>query len=403
MFNKKMVLEQGKKYDSFYLYDENIVLENIKKLKESFPNVKFLYSVKSNHHPEMLKTIFSQGIGADAASSNEVLKAFNNNVPKEEILYSAPGKSMEDIETAFDKCIFTADSLNEINILNDLGKEKNKIIEIGIRINPDFTLYSNVGVATKFGIDEEILIENLELIKSFKNIKIIGIHVHSSSQELNTEILKVYYRNMFILTKKIENKLNLKLKFVNLGSGIGIPFSVTDNPVDVNDLGKELNSLCEEFKDEIKGVQIYIETGRYLCGPSGVYATKVMDIKISRGKKFVILKNTFNGFIRPSMEAFVKSYSKDPKMNEPLFTKKDAFQYVVLTDEKKLETVDLYGNLCTSTDLIGKDMLLPKIEIGDLIAITNAGCYAAVLTPFQFSSQIPPKELYLKKDGTVII
>ncbi|MFA6709606.1 MAG: alanine racemase [Fusobacterium sp.] len=403
MFNKKMVLEQGKKYDSFYLYDENIVLENIKKLKESFPNVKFLYSVKSNHHPEMLKTIFSQGIGADAASSNEVLKAFNNNVPKEEILYSAPGKSMEDIETAFDKCIFTADSLNEINILNDLGKEKNKIIEIGIRINPDFTLYSNSGVSNKFGIDEEILIENIELIKSFKNIKIIGIHVHSSSQELNTEILKVYYRNMFILTKKVEDKLNLKLKFVNLGSGIGIPFSVNDNPVDVKDLGEELNSLCEEFKDEIQGIQIYIETGRYLCGPSGVYATKVMDIKISRGKKFVILKNTFNGFIRPSMEAFVKSYSRDPKMNEPLFTKKDAFQYVVLTDEKKLETVDLYGNLCTSTDLVGKDMLLPKIKIGDLIAITNAGCYAAVLTPFQFSSQLPPKELYLKKDGTVII
>jgi diaminopimelate decarboxylase len=208
---------------------------------------------------------------------------------------------------------------------------------------------------------------------------------------------------MFILTKKVEDKLNLKLKFVNLGSGIGIPFSVNDNPVDVKDLGKELNALCEEFKDEIQGVQIYIETGRYLCGPSGVYATKVMDIKTSRGKKFVILKNTFNGFIRPSMEAFVKSYSKDPKMNEPLFTKKDAFQYIVLNDEKKLETVDLYGNLCTSTDLVGKDMLLPKIKIGDLIAITNAGCYAAVLTPFQFSSQIPPKELYLKKDGTVIV
>jgi len=403
MFNKEVILEQGKKYDSFYLYDEKIVLENIKKLKKNFPNVKFLYSVKSNHHPEILKTIFAQGIGADAASSNEVLKAFNNNVPKEEILYSAPGKSIKDIETAFDKCIFTADSLNEIKILNDLGKEKDKIIEIGIRINPDFTFYSNFGVATKFGIDEEILMENLDLLNSFENIKIIGIHVHSSSQELNTEILKVYYRNMFILTKKIENKLNLKLKFINLGSGIGIPFSVTDNPVDVNDLGKELNSLCEEFKNEIKGVQLYIETGRYLCGPSGVYATKVMDIKISRGKKFVILKNTFNGFIRPSMEAFVKSYSDNPKMNEPLFTKKGAFQYVVLTDEKKLEKVDLYGNLCTSTDLVGKDLILPKIKIGDLIVMTNAGCYAAVLTPFQFSSQIPPKELYLKKDGNIIL
>ena len=403
MFNKEVILEQGKKYDSFYFYDENIVLGNIKKLKESFPNVKFLYSVKSNHHPEMLKTIFSQGIGADAASSNEVLKAFNNNVAKEEILYSAPGKSIKDIETAFDKCIFTADSINEINILNDLGKEKNKIIEIGIRVNPDFTFYSDFGVATKFGIDEEILMENLDLLNSFENIKIIGIHVHSSSQELNTEILKKYYRNMFSLTKELQNKLNLKLKFINLGSGIGIPFSVTDNPVDVKDLGKELNSLCEKFKDEIKGVQLYIETGRYLCGPSGVYATKVIDIKISRGKKFVILKNTFNGFIRPSMEAFVKSYSDNPKMNEPLFTKKGAFQYVVLTDEKKLEKVDLYGNLCTSTDLVGKDLILPKIKIGDLIVMTNAGCYAAVLTPFQFSSQIPPKELYLKKDGNIIL
>lgn len=403
MFNKEVILEQGKKYDSFYLYDENIVLGNIKKLKKNFPNVKFLYSVKSNHHPEILKTIFAQGIGADAASSNEVLKAFNNNVPKEEILYSAPGKSIKDIETAFDKCIFTADSLNEIKMLNDFGKEKDKIMEIGIRVNPDFTFYSDFGVATKFGIDEEILMENLDLLNSFENIKIIGIHVHSSSQELNTEILKKYYRNMFSLTKELQNKLNLKLKFINLGSGIGIPFSVTDNPVDVKDLGKELNSLCEKFKDEIKGVQLYIETGRYLCGPSGVYATKVIDIKISRGKKFVILKNTFNGFIRPSMEAFVKSYSDNPKMNEPLFTKKGAFQYVVLTDEKKLEKVDLYGNLCTSTDLVGKDLILPKIKIGDLIVMTNAGCYAAVLTPFQFSSQIPPKELYLKKDGNIIL
>ncbi|WP_163468782.1 diaminopimelate decarboxylase [Fusobacterium sp. IOR10] len=403
MFNKEVILEQGKKYDSFYLYDENIVLGNIKKLKKNFPNVKFLYSVKSNHHPEILKTIFAQGIGADAASSNEVLKAFNNNVPKEEILYSAPGKSIKDIETAFDKCIFTADSLNEIKMLNDFGKEKDQIMEIGIRVNPDFTFYSDFGVATKFGIDEEILMENLDLLNSFENIKIIGIHVHSSSQELNTEILKKYYRNMFSLTKELQNKLNLKLKFINLGSGIGIPFSVTDNPVDVKDLGKELNSLCEKFKDEIKGVQLYIETGRYLCGPSGVYATKVIDIKISRGKKFVILKNTFNGFIRPSMEAFVKSYSDNPKMNEPLFTKKGAFQYVVLTDEKKLEKVDLYGNLCTSTDLVGKDLILPKIKIGDLIVMTNAGCYAAVLTPFQFSSQIPPKELYLKKDGNIIL
>lgn len=402
MFNEKVIIEQGEKYDSFYLYDEKIVLENIKNLKENFFNINFLYSMKANHHPEILKTIFKEKIGADAASSNEVLNAYENKLNKEEIFYSAPGKSDKDIEIAFNKCIFIADSINEIKKLNTVCKKKNKKIKIGVRINPNFTFYSSDGVPSKFGVDEEIFFEKFDEIKSLENIKITGIHVHSSSQELKTEILKNYYENMFILTKKIQDKLKIKLEFINLGSGIGIPFSLEDKIFDVKQLGKELNSLCNKFKKDLEGTNIYVETGRYLCGNSGVYVTKVMDTKISRGKKIIILKNTFNGFIRPSLVEFVKSYSENPKMNEPLFTKKDAFQYIVLTEEKETEIVDLYGNLCTSTDVIGKNLNLPKIKIGDLIIVTNAGCYASVLSPKKFSSQIPPIEIYVKKDNTII-
>lgn len=402
MFNKEVILEQGKKYDSFYVYDQKIILENINRLKEAFPKVQFLYSVKSNHHPEILKTIFSCGIGADAASSNEVLKALSNNVKKEITIYSAPGKSDSDLEVAMDKSLVIADSLGEIERLDKMAKAKDMTLEIGIRINPDFTLHSDKGMAGKFGVDEEILFESKELLSSYKNIKIIGIHVHSSSQELDTEILKKYYTNMFNLAVKVQEKLDIKLKFINLGSGIGIPFAEDDVPVNVKSLGEKLEELREKYSKELGGVEIFIETGRYLCGTSGVYVTKVIDTKISRGKKFVILKNTFNGFIRPSIIEFVKTFTDTPKMNEPLYTKQGAFQYIVLNDEKEMEKIDLYGNLCTSTDVVAKDILLPKLKVGDLVVMTNAGCYAAVLTPSQFSSQIPSRELFLTVKGEIL-
>jgi diaminopimelate decarboxylase len=352
----------------------------------------------------LLKTAFSQGFGADAASLGEVILAQKYGLPKNQIYYSAPGKSKEDISEAMDISVIVADSISEILRIQELAQEKGIVAEIGIRLNPDFTFNSSYGLPSKFGIDAKTVLENASLLKGLSNIKIIGIHVHSRSQELDAEVLKKYYENMFALAKSIQEKLSISVQFINLGSGLGIPYSLHDKPLDTELLGKAVSELINVFKENLPQVDIFIETGRFAVGKSGVYATKVLDKKTSYGKTFVILNNTLNGFIRPSLARLIENYSQDanPEGSEPLFTSVDAFDFIALNDECEQETVTLVGNLCTATDIIAKDILMPKLEIDDVVVITNAGSYAASISPMQFSSLVPPAQLFLSKNGEVI-
>ena len=404
MFNKQVVLEQTKKFDSFYLYDESKILEYTGQLKQDFEDVEFLYSIKTNPNPMIIKTIFSQGFGADAASIGEVLLGGEYGLPKNKIYYSAPGKSKRDISEAMEISVIIADSISEIMKIQELAQEKGIVAEIGIRLNPDFTFYNHAGIPSKFGIDEKIVFEKSSLLEGLSNIKIIGIHVHSRSQELDAEVLKKYYENMFALANSVQEKLNISLQFINLGSGLGIPYSSQDKPLDTIALGKATSELIKIFKEKLPHSAIFIETGRFAVSKSGVYVTKVLDKKTSYGKTFVILHNTLNGFIRPSLVQFVANYSQDakPMASEPLFTSIDAFDFITLNGECEQEVVTLVGNLCTAIDVIAKDILMPKLKLDDVVVITNAGSYAAAISPMQFSSLVPPAQLFLSKNGEVI-
>lgn len=412
MFNEQAVLNKAQRYNSFYLYDEKSILKYTQRLKDHFPDINFLYSIKANPHKHVIKSVFSQGFGADAASLGEVLLGSKLGLSKEEIYYSAPGKTDNDILNSIDKSIIIADSLTEIERINAIANDKNIVVEIGVRINPNFTFYSDRGLPSKFGIDEDDFYKHYDWINSLSGVNIVGIHVHSRSQELDVEVMKKYYKNMFNLSCSVQDKLGIQLKFINLGSGLGIPYSSKDEEIDTNELGRQTVELLDQFKEKLAGVKIYIETGRYAVCKCGVYATKVLDIKTSYGEKFVILDNTLNGFIRPSLAHLIMSYSKDenPSGNEPLFTQKNAFDFIVLAnsaetkhkDKVDRENVTLVGNLCTSADIIADDIDLPTINIGDVLVVTNAGSYAAVLSPRQFASMIVPQEFFLTKSGEII-
>lgn len=404
MFNKKAIQESAKEFDSFYLYDQSKIIEYAGRLKKNFANVEFLYSNKTNPNPMVVETVFSQGFGSDSASLAEVIMSKNIGLSKEKIYYSAPGKSTKDISNAIDISIIIADSINEILKIQYIAEKKGIIAKIGMRINPNFGFYSNEGTASKFGIDEKIIFENEKVLKILKNVEIIGIHVHVRSQELRAEVLKKYYENILKLTNKVQRKLGINLKFINLGSGLGINYTKDDEPLDIVSLGKTTRELVKNFKDKMPSVTIYIETGRFVVTKCGVYVTKVLDKKLSYGKTFIILNNTLNGFIRPSLAQLILSYSSDenPCGSEPLFTSKNAFDFIALTDETEQELVTLIGNLCTATDVVAKDILMPKLKCEDVVVITNAGSYAAAISPMQFSSQIPPAQLFLDVDGNVL-
>lgn len=398
------VLEQSKKYNSFYIYDEKTILDYTKRLKDCFKEVKFLYSVKNNPYINVVKTVFAQGFGADAASLNEVLLSEKLGLKENEIYYSAPGKTENDIKESLGKAVITADSLNEIEIINKSAEEKGIVAQIGVRINPDFGFFGGKGAPSKFGIDEKQLFDNAERIKSLQNIKITGIHVHLHSQELNTELIKKYHDNMFDLVERVCKNLDISLDFVNLGSGIGIPYAKNDKEVDVKLLGENLNELCHKFKEKYKNTHIFVETGRYAVGKSGYYACKVVDKKTSYGKTFIILSSTLNGFVRPAVAHIIEKYAVDefPAESEPFYTCKNAFDYIVLNNSDKTEKVTLCGSLCTSTDIIEDGIELKEMNIGDMLVMTNAGSYASVITPYQFASLPKAAQLMLKTDGSVI-
>ena len=385
---------------SFYVYDEEEILKSINILKDKFSEFEFLYSVKANPNKHIINLMRKNNMGVDAASAKEVKLSALAQIDKEKIIYSSPGKTIQDIKSVIDECIITADSYNELNLLNDIAKEKGIILEVGLRINANYNMFGGNSLSSKYGVDEETLTAHKDFINNLKNIKIIGIHVHLQSQILDYNVIYNYYEYVLNLALFCQNEMNFNLKFINFGGGLGISYSDFYEDLDIDKLSYISNNLIRKYKEKIN-TRFIIESGRFLVCKSGTYVTPIVDIKTSRNIKYIIVQNGYNGFFKPTLSELIVSYTNKKnnlKMMEPLFTSYDAYKIDLIqnikTDEKEVVTVG--GNLCTAADILAKDILLPKAQINDLISINNAGSYAYTLTPLLFSSQEIPAEIYYK-------
>lgn len=410
MINNNILRELMKKVDkSFYIYDEEEILKSINILKDKFNEFEILYSVKTNPNKNIINFMSENNIGADAASFKEVKISNEANINKENIIYSSPGKTRKDLEESIDKCIITADSYNELSILNEIGKDKNIQLEVGLRINANYNIFGGDSLSSKYGVDEETLLEHKAFIDNLSNIKIIGIHVHLQSQILDYKIIYNYYEYVLKLALFCKEKMNFNLKFINLGGGLGISYSDSYKNLDIDKLSTMSNDLIKKYKEKLN-TRFIIESGRFLVCKSGTYVTPIVDIKESRGTKYIIVQNGYNGFFKPTISELITSYTntKDNlKMMEPLFTSYDSYKISLIKNSDKeindREIVTIGGNLCTAVDILAKDIIFPKSEINDLISINNAGSYAYTLTPLLFSSQERPVEIYFKSLNDYII
>lgn len=392
---------------SFYIYEEKTIEKQLNKLLNNFKNFEFLYSIKANPYTPIIGYIASKGLGADAASSEEVIKAANAGISNNKILYSAPGKTKEDIKRTINKSIIIADSYNELALINEVVNKKTKV---GLRINLDYNMLDFKGSSSKFGVDEITLVENIGFINSLKNIVISGIHVHLRSQVLDYKLLFKYYEKIFQTAVFCQNVLGCNLEFINFGGGLGVVYSsLEDKELDIVLLGEKCEDLFKRFKNELN-VKLFIESGRFIVCEAGKYVTKIADIKKSYDTKYLIVEKGLNGFMRPSIALLLLDYLDNNatlKASEPLYTTKHAFDFTILGKEsnerKELEKVSIVGSLCTSTDTLAKDIILPKSKIGDLIVISNAGSYAYSLSPLLFASHSLPKQIYIKSNQEIIV
>lgn len=386
-----------------YLYSIPEIIEHCTSLRDAMPGFELLYSVKTNPYPEILKTVAAEGFGSDAASAREVELSQENGILPGNIYYSAPGKTKSDIDRCIDKSIIIADSLSEIMAIDEIAKKKNLKIKIGIRINPDFSMESDSIVSSKFGIDIEKMDEIKSLLERCFNLQIGGIHVHIKSQVLDPEKLGYYYDRCFEMAKILKEESGIDIEFINFGSGIGTVYDTSrEKPLDLVRLSQFAEGIAKKNSATLKA-KLLIESGRFIVCSAGKYYTEIVDIKESRGIKYLMVTNGMNGFMRPAIANLLKknSFGNDIPGQEPLYTCSNAFGYRILTGEREEETVNVVGNLCTSLDVIAENIRLKKAKIGDILEISNAGSYAYSLSPLLFSSHEIPKQYFLDVEGII--
>jgi len=373
-----------------FVYDESVLLRKWNLLRSTFPErFNIHYSVKANPNLTLLRWFLDHGAGLEIASDGELFQALEARCPPDRILFAGPGKTASQIELALRKNIaeIHAESLTELQRISSSAERLNVVAPVALRINPDAAAEGGAmrmgGVASAFGIDEEQLDEALTYALTSPSIQLVGIHLFAGTQVLSSDVLLAQYAKGLQLGRRVAARLRRPLQTLDFGGGLGIPYFSSDDALDMQHLKAGLQTLMSEFEQDpsLAGTRFVIEPGRFLVGEAGVYLAGVVDVKLSRGKRFVILDGGMNHHLAAS-----GNLGQTIKRNFPVVVANRL-------DEAEQDTAQIVGPLCTPLDVLGRALPVPRVEVGDLMAILQSGAYARSASPLGFLSHCSPAEV----------
>jgi diaminopimelate decarboxylase len=350
----------------FYYYDLGLLRRTLDILKAETDKYGFTehYAVKANANPTILKIISSYGFGADCVSGGEIKAALEAGFPANRIVFAGVGKADWEIELGLDNDIFcfNIESLAELNVINEFAAAKHKVATIEIRVNPDIDAHTHSKITTglqenKFGINLEQLDDIIETANKLKNINFIGLHFHIGSQITDMSVFK----DLCLRVNEIQYNLlqkGIHLQNLNFGGGLGVDYHHPNHYSipDFTDYFAVFNKLVERRENQ----GIHFELGRAVIAQCGSLISKVLYIKEGEKKKFAILDAGMTDLIRPAM---YDAYHRPEN----------------ITSDLEIDTYDIVGPICESSDVFGKDIELNKTKRGDLIAFRTAGAYGEVM------------------------
>jgi diaminopimelate decarboxylase len=258
---------------------------------------------------------------------------------------------------------------------------------VAVRVNPDFEIKGSGmrmgGGPQQFGVDVEQVPELLKTLAA-GDLDVIGFHIFAGSQNLRADILCDAQRKTAELALRLAEEAPSPVRYLNLGGGFGIPYFDKDSPLDLAAIGDNLAALtCDVIRPALPTADIVIELGRYIVGECGVYITRVVDRKVSRGRVFLVVDGGLHHQLAAS-----GNFGQVLRRNYPL-------KVAGRMDEEPTEVVTVVGNLCTPLDLLGDRVEFPQSDIGDLIAIFQAGAYGLTASPTAFLGHPVPPEVLL--------
>ena len=376
-----------------YVYDTRPMREKIALLGRIMPaEVDIYYAMKANPHVAFLRAAREAGVrGIEIASLGEAEKAVAAGFAPEQLIYTGPGKTVEELEWAVRQGIRTVhiESLLEAHRLQAICQRLGRQQDILLRINANFDIHEAQttfsGGSKKFGVDEEKLDQVLPQILALSALRFRGLHVYAASGVLRVGDLLKNCELVFGMARDIEeNYAGVRCDIIDFGGGFGVDYLETGRDFDPAAYAEGLRALTGRFG--FAGRTFFLELGRYLAADSGWFCTQILDIKESRGKKQVICAGGINHFRRPAALS----------INHPMCILRLGRAPVFAAQERvREESVYFGGPLCTGADKLANDVYIEAADVGDIAVFGLAGAYGLTMSNIEFLSHARPEEVVL--------
>ena len=393
-----ILLRAAEKYGTpVYVYDENKIRKNFREFllafRSRYQKTKIFYSYKANTNLAILHILKQEGAKADVVSGGELKAALRIGLKGEEIIFTNNAKTMDELNMAIDyDVIINIDSIDELYRVYEISKSKGKITPISIRVNPSIDAKTHPKISTgmkesKFGIhiDDNSALKAYRLARDLENINVLGVHMHIGSQITEKSPFIHATERLMEFVKILKDKLNVSLKFVDIGGGLGIKYR-NERILTPNELADAVLPIIKKWNKDIGyEPEIWVEPGRYIVGNAGILLCEVQSVKETPYRRFINLNCGFNTLIRPVMYG---SYHR--------------IENITKTEINKEIDYDIVGNICESGDIFAKKRKLPKTDAGDIIAIYDVGAYGFSMSS-QYNSRPRPAEVLLWEDSAELI
>lgn len=369
----------------FYAYDRGLIRARVQQLRQTLPQgIELHYAMKANPMPAVVGLMAGLVDGIDVASAGELKVALDAGADPHEISFAGPGKRAAELRQAVAAGVLVnVESLRELTLLAGLSRELGLPGRVALRVNPDFELKGSGmkmgGGPKQFGIDVEQLPQAFEQIRALE-LQFEGFHLFAGSQNLRAEAICEAQQKSYELALRLAGEAGLPVRFLNLGGGFGIPYFPGETRLDLAPIADNLAALQQRARAEMPEARLVLELGRYFVGEAGVYVTRVLDRKLSRGQVFLVCDGGLNHHLSAS-----GNFGQVIRKNYPVTigNRLDAPR----------ETLSAVGPLCTPLDLLAERMELPAAREGDLLVVFQSGAYGPSASPQAFLGHAPVVEV----------
>lgn len=373
-----------------FVYDLALVDRQIERLRSTLPRrFDICYSVKANPAQALLRHFVCRGCGLEIASSGELRQALAAGCDPAQILFAGPGKTEQELAQALDSHIgeLHVESLVEARRIAQLAEERKMRARVALRVNPSAAVAGGgMRMGAKpapFGIDEDQLADVVREVLAMPALEIVGLHLFVGTQILDAALLAAQYRAGIEIARRLAAQIGRPLSTIDFGGGWGVPYFPHERALDCERLRGELAALDKEVSGavEFQSTRFVVEPGRFLVAEAGLYLARVNDVKVSRGKKFLITDGGMHHHLAAS-----GNLGQTIKRNFPV-------SLANKLDAPPSETVDVVGPLCTPLDVLARGVDLPVAAVGDLVGVFQSGAYARTASPLGFLSRPAPPEV----------